>query len=175
MSFFKSIKSAFGGSDGEDYDVFGQPTTFVNPFSKDKNLVEREHDQEELQIEVSQQEEYAIDAEYADKAARLMNEHTQAVIDMIKGTWKKEREDLLKVVEDAKKSIEENNEKMKVNEAKPELMTSRLKSPSSRPTTIKSNSKRRASRAASRPWRPVAMAPMSSIRRSRNRMPPLRT
>ena len=117
MSFFKSIKSAFGGSDGEDYDVFGQPTTFVNPFSKDKNLVEREHDQEELQIEVSQQEEYAIDAEYADKAARLMNEHTQAVIDMIKGTWKKEREDLLKVVEDAKKSIEENNEKMKVNEA----------------------------------------------------------
>ena len=117
MSFFKSIKSAFGGSDGEDYDVFGQPTTFVNPFSKDKNLVEREHDQEELQIEVSQQEEYAIDAEYADKAARLMNEHTQAVIDMIKGTWKKEREDLLKVVEDAKKSVEENNEKMKVNEA----------------------------------------------------------
>ena len=118
MSFFKSIKSAFGGSDGEDYDVYGQPTTFVNPFSKDKNLVEREHDQEDLQIELDQHEEYAIDAEFADKAARLMNEHTQAVIDMIKGTWKQEREDLMKVVEEAKKNIEENNEKMKANEAK---------------------------------------------------------
>ena len=74
MSFFKSIKSAFGGSDGEDYDVYGQPTTFVNPFSKDKNLVEREHDQEDLQIELDQHEEYAIDAEFADKAARLMND-----------------------------------------------------------------------------------------------------
>ena len=38
MSFFKSIKNAFGGNDNEDYDVFGQPTTFVNPFSKDKNV-----------------------------------------------------------------------------------------------------------------------------------------
>ena len=118
MSFFKSIKSAFGGSDSDDYDVYGQPTTFVNPFSKDKNLVEREHGQDDLQIELDQQEEYAIDAEYADKAARLMNEHTQAVIDMIKGTWKQEREDLMKVVEEAKKSIEDNNEKMKANEAK---------------------------------------------------------
>ena len=50
MSFFKSIKSAFGGSDGEDYDVYGQPTTFVNPFSKDKNLVDREHGQDDLEI-----------------------------------------------------------------------------------------------------------------------------
>ena len=116
MSFFKSIKSAFGGSD-EEYDVYGQPTTFVNPFSKDKNLIGREHDQDDLQIEVDQQEEYAIDAEFADKAARLMNEHTQAVIDMIKGTWKQEREDLMKVVEEAKKNVEENNEKMKENEA----------------------------------------------------------
>lgn len=117
MSFFKSIKSAFGGSDNEDYDVFGQPTTFVNPFSKDKNLVEREHNEDEVNIQVDQQEEYAIDAEFADKAARLMNEHTQAVIDMIKGTWKSEREELMKLVDGAKKDIEENNEKMKVNEA----------------------------------------------------------
>ena len=87
MSFFKSIKSAFGGSDSDEYDVFGQPTTFVNPFSKDKNVPDHEHDHEkgELHIEVNQQEEYAIDAEFADKAARLMNEHTQAVIDMLKG------------------------------------------------------------------------------------------
>ena len=41
MSFFKSIKNAFG-SDGDDYDVYGQPTTFVNPFSKDKNVAENE-------------------------------------------------------------------------------------------------------------------------------------
>jgi hypothetical protein len=44
MSFFKSIKSAFGGSEGDDYDVYGQPTTFVNPFSKDKNVPERDKD-----------------------------------------------------------------------------------------------------------------------------------
>lgn len=117
MSFFKSIKSAFG-SDSDDYDVFGQPTTFVNPFSKDKNVPDREHDKEdEPHIEVDKKEEYAIDAEFADKAARLMNEHTQAVIDMLKGNWKKEREDLMKMVEDAKKSVEDSKEKMQVNEA----------------------------------------------------------
>ena len=117
MSFFKSIKSAFGGSDGDDYDVYGQPTTFVNPFSKDKNVNDHEHDKDEVVIEVDQQEEYAIDAEFADKAARLMNEHTQAVIDMLKGNWKKERENLLKMTEDAKKMVEESKEKMQVNEA----------------------------------------------------------
>lgn len=119
MSFFKSIKSAFGGSDGDDYDVYGQPTTFVNPFSKDKNVPD--HDRadvkDEVKIDVDQHEEYAIDAEFADKAARLMNEHTQAVIDMIKGNWKKERENLMKAVEEAKKSVEESKEKMQVNEA----------------------------------------------------------
>ena len=117
MSFFKSIKSAFGGSDGDDYDVFGQPTTFVNPFSKDKNVPDHEHVKDEVQIEVDQHEEYAIDAEFADKAARLMNEHTQAVIDMLKGNWKKEREELLAMAEDAKKVVEESKEKMQVNEA----------------------------------------------------------
>ena len=118
MSFIKSIKNAFGGSDNEDYDVFGQPTTFVNPFSKDKNVAEREHDiQEDVHIEVDKHEEYAIDAEYADKAAKLMNDHTQAVIDMIKGTWKSEREEMMKMVEDAKKMVQESKEKMQVNEA----------------------------------------------------------
>ena len=117
MSFFKSIKSAFGGSDGDDYDVFGQPTTFVNPFSKDKNVTDHEHEKDEVKIEVDKHEEYAIDAEFADKAARLMNEHTQAVIDMLKGNWKKEREDLLKIADEAKKMVEESKEKMQVNEA----------------------------------------------------------
>jgi len=117
MSFFKSIKSAFGGSDGEDYDIYGQPTTFVNPFSKDKNVPDHDHDKEETHIEVDKQEEYAIDAEFADKAARLMNEHTQAIIDVIKGNWKKEREQLMAMVEDAKKMVEESKEKMQVNEA----------------------------------------------------------
>ena len=104
MSFFKSIKNAFGGSD-EDYDVFGQPTTFVNPFSKDK-AVEGGHDKDELQIKVDQHEEYALDSEFADKAARLMNEHTKAVIDMLKVSWKNEREELLKKVEEAEKVVD---------------------------------------------------------------------
>ena len=117
MSFFKSIKNAFGGSDGDDYDVYGQPTTFVNPFSKDKNVPDREHDKDEVCIEVDEREEYAIDAEFADKAARLMNEHTQAVIDMLKGNWKKEREELLAMAEEAKKFVEESKEKMQAVEA----------------------------------------------------------
>ena len=118
MSFFKSIKNAFGGSDNEDYDVFGQPTTFVNPFSKDKNVTDREHDiEDDVHIEVDKHEEYAIDAEFADKAARLMNEHTHAVIDMIKGTWKNEREEMMKMVEDAKNMVEDSKEKMQANEA----------------------------------------------------------
>ena len=116
MSFFKSIKNAFGGSE-DDYDVYGQPTTFVNPFSKDKNITDREHMQDDVQIEVDEHEEYAIDAEYADKAVRLMNEHTEAVIDMLKGSWKKEREELMKKVAEAEKIVEENKEKMQVNEA----------------------------------------------------------
>ena len=117
MSFFKSIKSALGGSDSEEYDVFGQPTSFVNPFSKDKNVTDKERVQDEVEIQLDQHEEYAIDAEFADKAARLMNEHTKAVIDMIKGTWKKEREDLMAMVEEAKKSLEDSKEKMQANEA----------------------------------------------------------
>lgn len=120
MSFFKSIKNAFG-SDGDDYDVYGQPTSFVNPFSKDKNVAENEHKQQhqegEVHIEVDKHEEYTIDAEFADKAARLMNEHTQAVIDMLKGSWKQEREDLMKKVEEAKKMVDESKEKMQANEA----------------------------------------------------------
>lgn len=117
MSFFKSIKSAFGGSDSDDYDVYGQPTTFVNPFSKDKNVPDHEHEKEEVRIEVDKHEEYAIDAEFADKAARLMNDHTQAVIAMLKGNWKKEREELMAKVEEAKKMVEESKEKMQANEA----------------------------------------------------------
>ncbi len=114
MSFFKSIKSAFGGSD-EDYDVFGQPTQFVNPFSKDKNVAGKEVEQEDVQVDRT--EEFAIDAEYADKAARLMNEHTNAVLDMIKGGWRKEREELLKQVEEAHKLVEEYKEKIQTSEA----------------------------------------------------------
>ena len=117
MSFIKSIKNALGGSSDEDYDVFGQPTTFVNPFSKDKNVHDQERVNDDVHIEVDKHEEYAIDAEFADKAARLMNEHTQAVISMLKGNWKKEREELLQKVEDANKLVEENKEKMQVNEA----------------------------------------------------------
>ena len=116
MSFFRSIKNAFGGSDNDDYDVFGQPTTFVNPFSKDKNVPV--HDQpanDDVKLDV--EEEYAIDAEYADKAARLMNEHTQAVADMIKQAWKKEREEMEAMVEEAKKTVQEYKEKMQVDEA----------------------------------------------------------
>ena len=116
MSFFKSIKSAFGGSEDE-YDVFGQTTSFVNPFSKDKNVTDREHVQEDVQIQVDEHEEYAIDAEFADKAVKLMNDHTLAVIDMLKGSWKKEREELIKKVEHAEAVVEESKEKMQVNEA----------------------------------------------------------
>ena len=116
MSFFKSIKSAFGGSEDE-YDVFGQTTSFVNPFSKDKNVTDREHVQEDVQIQVDEHEEYAIDAEFADKAVKLMNDHTLAVIDMLKGSWKKEREVLIKKVEQAEAVVEESKEKMQVNEA----------------------------------------------------------
>ena len=114
MSFIKSIKNAFGGSD-EEYDVFGQPTTFVNPFSKDKNVADKELGKDEVQVDRTG--ELAIDAEYADKAARLMNEHTNAVLDMIKGGWRKEREDLLKQVEDAQKLVEEHKEKLQAAEA----------------------------------------------------------
>lgn len=116
MSFWKSIKNAFG-SDNDDYDVYGQPTTFVNPFSKDKNVSEREQAMEDAQFVVNEHEEFAIDAEFADKAARLMNDHTLAVIDLIKGAWKNEKEELLKAVEDANKEVEEAKEKMQANEA----------------------------------------------------------
>ena len=116
MSFFKSIKSAFGGSDNEDYDVFGQPTTFVNPFSKDKNVPN--HDQEKAEeLPLDKQEEYALDAEFADRAARLMDEHTQAVTEMIKQAWKKEREELLALVEESKKNVQDLKEKMQAGEA----------------------------------------------------------
>ena len=116
MSFWKSVKNAFG-SDNDDYDVFGQPTTFVNPFSKDKNVAEREQALDDAQFVVDEHEEYAIDAEFTDRAVRLMNDHTLAVIDMIKGAWKNEKEELLKAVEDANKEVEEIKEKMQANEA----------------------------------------------------------
>ena len=116
MSFFKSIKSAFGGSEDE-YDVFGQTTSFVNPFSKDAKPADRERVQDDVKIEVDKNAEYAIDAEFADKAARLMNEHTLAVINMLKGSWKSEREELMKKVEEADKIVEENKEKMQAVEA----------------------------------------------------------
>ena len=116
MSFFKSIKNAFGGSE-EDYDVFGQPTTFVNPFSKDKNVADKEIERVDDQVQIDRSEEYAIDAEYADKAAKLMNEHTNAVLEMIKGGWKKERESLLQQVSDAHKEVEDIKEKMQAGEA----------------------------------------------------------
>ena len=118
MSFFKSIKNAFGGSDNEEYDVFGQPTTFVNPFSKDKNVPGCEREEDDVQIDVDERQEYAIDAEYADKAARLMNEHTQAVIDMLKGGWKQEREALMKKVEEVDKVVNEYKDKAQVAESK---------------------------------------------------------
>ncbi|MBO4803098.1 MAG: hypothetical protein J5503_01000 [Muribaculaceae bacterium] len=118
MSFFNSIKKAFGGSGDEEYDVFGQPTTFVNPFSKDKNVPGREHEDDDVKIAVDKQEEYAIDAEYADKAARLMDEHTHAVIDMLKGSWKQEREALMKKVEEVDKIVNEFKEKAQVAESK---------------------------------------------------------
>ena len=116
MSFLKSIKNAFGGSDSEEYDVFGQPTSFVNPFSKDKNVPNHETG-EVARVEVDKHEEYAIDAEFADRAARLMNEHTQAVTDMIKAAWAKEREELEAMAGDAQKIVDEYKEKIKVAEA----------------------------------------------------------
>jgi len=119
MSFIKSIKNAFGGSGDEEYDVFGQPTSFVNPFSKDKNVPGREREEDDnVKIAVDKHEEYAIDAEYADKAARLMNEHTQAVIDMLKGNWKQEREALMKKAEEVDKVVNEYKEKAQVAETK---------------------------------------------------------
>ena len=118
MSFFKQIKNAFGGSEGEEYDVFGQPTSFVNPFSKDKNVPNHDHAADEAVLaEPDKHEEYALDAEFADKAARLMNEHTQAVIDMMKDTWKKEREELTAMAGDARKVVDEYKEKIRVLEA----------------------------------------------------------
>ena len=128
MSFIKSIKSAFGGSDSEEYDVFGQPTTFVNPFSKDKNVLNREQaEPDQVKVELDQQEEYAIDAEFADKAVRLMNEHTQVLTDAIKRAWQKEREDLLAAAEDAKKCVEEYKEKIQANEAGKKQVQARAK------------------------------------------------
>ena len=96
MSFFKSIKSAFGGSDNEEYDVFGQPTSFVNPFSKDKNVPNHDQDNgnNDAKMELDKHEEYAVDAEFTDRVARLMNEHTQVVTEMIKKAWKKEHADM---------------------------------------------------------------------------------
>ena len=117
MSLFKSIKSALGGSSDEEYDVFGQPTTFVNPF-KDKNVQGQErHDKDEVDIAADQAVELALDAEFTDKLARLMNEHTHAVIDMLKGDWKKEREELLHRAQDATTIIEESKEKVQAAEA----------------------------------------------------------
>lgn len=140
MSFIKSIKNAFGGSDNEDYDVFGQPTTFVNPFSKDKNVPgAREQEKEEVHVEVDQHEEYTIDAEFADKAVKLMNEHTQAVIDMIKGNWKQERERLLAQVEDSKKFADEAREKMQVGEAKRHQAQTRSEELSAKVTELENN------------------------------------
>jgi len=126
MSFIKSIKNAFGGSDNEEYDVFGQPTTFVNPFSKDKNVAGKEHENKEVHIEANKQEEYAIDAEFADKAARLMNEHTQAVIDMLKGNWKQEREALMKKADEVDKVVDEYKEKAQVAESKRQQAQTRV-------------------------------------------------
>ena len=118
MSFIKSIKNAFGGSDNDDYDVFGQPTSFVNPFSKDKNVPNHDQDAvDDVKLDIDKQEEYALDAEFADKAARLMNEHTQAVTEMIKQAWSHEREQLMAVAEDAKKTVQEYKDKMQANEA----------------------------------------------------------
>ena len=118
MSFIKSIKNAFGGSDSDDYDVFGQPTSFVNPFSKDKNVPNHDQDAvDDVKLDIDKQEEYALDAEFADKAARLMNEHTQAVTEMIKQAWNQEREQLMAMAEDAKKTVQEYKDKMQANEA----------------------------------------------------------
>ena len=118
MSFIKSIKNAFGGSDNDDYDVYGQPTTFVNPFSKDKNVAGKEQHEDDVRITLEKHAEYAIDAEYADRAARLMNEHTQAVIDMLKGDWKEEREALMKKAEEVDKVVGEYKDKAQVAESK---------------------------------------------------------
>lgn len=117
MSFLKSIKSAFGGSDGEEYDVFGQPTSFVNPFSKDKNVPNHDAGGDTIKVQVEKDEEYAIDAEFADKAARLMSEHTQAVTEMIQQAWAKERKELEAMAGDAQKIIDGYKEKIKVLEA----------------------------------------------------------
>lgn len=118
MSFFKSIKSAFGGSDNEEYDVFGQPTSFVNPFSKDKNVPNHDQDNgnNDAKMELDKHEEYAVDAEFTDRVARLMNEHTQVVTEMIKKAWKKEHDELLAAAEEAKKTVQECKEKMQANE-----------------------------------------------------------
>ena len=117
MSFIKSLKNALGGSSDEDYDVFGQPTTFVNPF-KDNNAQGQEHrDKDEVDVSVDQAAEYALDAEFTDKLARLMNEHTHAVIDMLKGDWKKEREELLRRAEEAGTVVEECKEKVQAADA----------------------------------------------------------
>ena len=56
MSFIKSIKNALGGSSDDEYDVFGQPTTFVNPFSKDKNVHDQERVNDDVHIEVNKTE-----------------------------------------------------------------------------------------------------------------------
>lgn len=118
MSFIKSIKNALGGSSDEGYDVFGQPTTFVNPFSKDKNVQDHERrDKDDVDVAIEQTAEYALDAEFTDKLARLMNEHTHAVIDMLKGDWKKEREELLRRANEAGTVVEESKEKVQAAEA----------------------------------------------------------
>ena len=134
MSLIDLIKNACGGSDDKEYDVFGQPTTFVNPFAKDKIVANHEagKSQDEVQVDVDKQEGYAIDAEFADKAARLMDEHTQAVIGMIKGSWKTEREELLKQVEDAKKAVEDIKAQMQSNEANRRQAQSRANDMSAR-------------------------------------------
>lgn len=119
MSLINSLKKALGGGGDEDYDVFGQPTTFVNPFSKDKNVHDHDapRDKGEAAIEVERDAEYALDSEFTDKAVKLMNEHTQAVIAMLKGDWKKEREQLRNAAEEAAKLVEESKEKVQAAEA----------------------------------------------------------
>jgi len=116
MAIIKSIKSALGFSDGDDYDYL-EPThvAYVNPFSKDNNVPE--HDKGEEKVTVDQKQEYAIDAEYADKAARLMNEHAQAVMELVQQQWKREKDELLKRVEQADKVVAEAKEKMQANDA----------------------------------------------------------
>jgi len=115
MSFFNSIKRAFGVSDDNDtFDYEMSRNSYVNPFRKENNSSSAQGKDHQDQ---QPNEDYAIDAEFADRAAQLMNQHAVAVAKKIEQQWLQEKERLLKQVKQAQEQVAAANEKMKAHDA----------------------------------------------------------